>query len=162
MKCIKWLDDNLEDFLMVLLLIGISVIMMLQVIMRYVFSSSMSWPEEACRYCWIVTTCLSIGYCTKKKCALRVEVLLDLLPGIGKKIVNLLIDCIGILSYGFLAVESVGVLKGVVESGQKSTAMQMPLWILYLALMVGFVLATIRAVEQMAEDLRQKKEGDSV
>lgn len=44
MKCIKWLDDNLEDFLMVLLLIGISVIMMLQVIMRYVFSSSMSWP----------------------------------------------------------------------------------------------------------------------
>lgn len=109
MKCIKWLDDNLEDFLMVLLLIGISVIMMLQVIMRYVFSSSMSWPEEACRYCWIVTTCLSIGYCTKKKCALRVEVLLDLLPGIGKKIVNLLIDCIGILSYGFLAVESVGV-----------------------------------------------------
>lgn len=87
---------------------------------------------------------------------------MDLLPGIGKKIVNLLIDCIGILSYGFLAVESVGVLKGVVESGQKSTAMQMPLWILYLALMVGFVLATIRAVEQMAEDLRQKKEGDSV
>ena len=46
MKILKWLDENLEAFICGCLLSVLSVIMMLQVIMRYIFSTPLSWPEE--------------------------------------------------------------------------------------------------------------------
>jgi len=157
MKVVKWLDNNLEEFFMIIFLIMISVIMMLQVIMRYAFSSSLNWAEEACRHLWIATTCLSIGYCTKKKSALRVDMIIEMLPGVLKKIMIVFIDLIGIAAYGYLFVESITTLKGTIASGQTSTALEMPMWILFLFLMIGFFLATVRAVEQLIERFTKKE-----
>ena len=52
-KVISWLDYNLEEVILLVLLGIISVTMMLQIIMRYLFSSPLSWVEELCRYCFV-------------------------------------------------------------------------------------------------------------
>ena len=44
-KFLKWLDEDLEESILMLLLIAISVVMMAQVVMRYCFRQSMSWPR---------------------------------------------------------------------------------------------------------------------
>lgn len=58
MKTLKFLDKHLEEFIMVLLLSSIVVIMLFQIIRRYIFNDSLSWSEEFCRYCFI-WMCLS-------------------------------------------------------------------------------------------------------
>ena len=59
MRIVKWLDDNLEEFFMIILLITLTCVMMLQVVMRYVFKTPLSWAEEACRYCFVYSVMLA-------------------------------------------------------------------------------------------------------
>lgn len=45
-KVLMWLDDNLEILLCGLLLTAITVVMSIQVIMRYLVGQALPWPEE--------------------------------------------------------------------------------------------------------------------
>ncbi len=60
-KTLSWLDNNLEEVILLVLLGALSLVMMVQVIMRYVFQSPMSWAEEFCRYCFVYSGLLSAG-----------------------------------------------------------------------------------------------------
>lgn len=149
MKVIRWLDENLEEFMMIILLVLIALIMMAQVIMRYIFNSSMSWPEECCRYLWIVTTCFSLGYVVKRNNALKVEVVMEILAKPVRKVVEFLIDVCMTLLHAYMTYYSYESMLSIQASGQLSPAMRMPMWILYFFLMVGFLLGTIRYVEHL-------------
>lgn len=59
MKAIKWLDENFEEFIMIIFLILLTCIMMLQVVMRYFFHNPLSWAEEACRYSFVYSVMLA-------------------------------------------------------------------------------------------------------
>lgn len=48
MKVIKFLDRRLEEVILVLLLSCIVVIMLCQIVCRYVLNDSLSWSEEFC------------------------------------------------------------------------------------------------------------------
>ena len=52
-KVLHWLDENLEEFLLVVFLIAMTLIMGIQVLSRYVFGQSLSWSEEITRYLFI-------------------------------------------------------------------------------------------------------------
>ena len=65
-KALQWLDENLEEVLLVIALAAMAVIMGIQVIARYIFGASLSWSEELTRYIFIWAGFLSVSYCTKK------------------------------------------------------------------------------------------------
>lgn len=52
-KIIHWLDDNIEEFLMLVFLGAMPLIMGIQVFSRYVLKMSLSWSEELTRYLFI-------------------------------------------------------------------------------------------------------------
>lgn len=62
-KALHWLNENLEEFLLVILLIGMTLIMGIQVLCRYAFGMSLSWSEELTRYLFIWCGFLSVSYC---------------------------------------------------------------------------------------------------
>ena len=66
MKIIRWLDDNLEEALLIALLVTMTLLMGLQVFSRYILNASLSWSEELTRYLFIWSGFLSISYCIKK------------------------------------------------------------------------------------------------
>ena len=154
MKVLKWLDENFEEYLMVFLLIAIAVIMMLQIVMRYIFSASLPWPEEAGRYLWIVTTCLSISYCIKKDCALRVDTLLQALPKKLQKILSFFINLVMLLIHGFMFYYSLITLKSIYAVNQVSPALMMPTWILYVGVALGFGLGTVRCIQVLVKEIK--------
>ena len=49
MKVLKWLDNNLEQAILLILLCGMTIVMGGQIIARYAFSASLSWSEEITR-----------------------------------------------------------------------------------------------------------------
>nr|WP_312579482.1 TRAP transporter small permease [Sedimentibacter sp.] len=157
MKILKWFDKNFEEFLMIILLIMISVILIVQVFMRYCIGESLAWAEEASRYCWIVTTFLSIGYCTKRNCALRVDIITGMLSAKLKKIVEVVVDLIGVVVYGFVFINSFLTIEKMMYTNQLSPALRMPLWILYISATICFGVATTRAVQNMYLNLTYKK-----
>ena len=64
-KVLHWLDENLEEFLLVVFLIAMTLIMGIQVLSRYVLGQSLSWSEEITRYLFIWSGFLSVSYCSK-------------------------------------------------------------------------------------------------
>ena len=43
MKVLKWLDNNLEQAILLILLCGMSIVILVQIIDRYAFSASLYW-----------------------------------------------------------------------------------------------------------------------
>ena len=81
MKTLKWLDEHLEEAILVVLLVLISCIELIQVIFRNLsFVDALTWPEEFCRFAWIWSVFISLPFTIRKASMLRVSVLVDMLP----------------------------------------------------------------------------------
>ena len=85
-KALQWLDENLEEVLLVIALAAMAVIMGIQVIARYIFGASLSWSEELTRYIFIWAGFLSVSYCTKKCISIKIEQFVAMFPKRGKAI----------------------------------------------------------------------------
>lgn len=52
-RVIAWLDLHLEETILIITGSLIGIVIMMQIIMRYVFRHALPWPEESCRFCYI-------------------------------------------------------------------------------------------------------------
>ena len=90
-KILHWLDENLEEFILVIFLIAMTLIMGIQIFCRYVLGMSLSWSEELTRYLFIWCGFLSVSYCSKKCLSIKIEQFVAIFPRRGKaifKVVN--------------------------------------------------------------------------
>lgn len=148
MKVLKWLDDHFEEIFLVIFLVLISCVSLIQVIWKKVpFLKALPWTNEFCCFMWIWTVFLSLPYTIRKGSMLRVSVLLDAMPQIVRKTINVLVDLITMACMGLMTVHSTSVISSIIESGETSAAMQWPMWIVYIMMFVGFLLATLRAFQ---------------
>lgn len=147
-KILHWLDEYLEEFLMVVFLIGMTVIMGIQVLSRYVLGISLSWSEEITRYLFIWSAFLSVSYCTKKCISIKIDQFIQMFPKRGKamfKVLNLTVEFIFfvyLIPYAFLY------LKATVESGQVSPACGIPMYYVQSAPLICFSLTAFRIVQR--------------
>ena len=70
-KILHYLDEYLEEFLMVISLIAMTLIMGIQVFSRYILGMSLSWSEEITRYLFIWSAFLSVRLCTENAYLLK-------------------------------------------------------------------------------------------
>ncbi|MCD7952117.1 MAG: TRAP transporter small permease [Synergistaceae bacterium] len=151
MKVIRWLDKHFEETVLIVLMIGISCTMFLQVIMRYVFNMPLTWPEELSRYMLIWTVFFSMSYTIYMRNMLRVDVLAEFLP---EKVRQALEICIQFLSLGIYSVftyYSLIVYRSLVVSGRVSPALRIPMYLVYSALCIGFFLSVVRTIQLIVE-----------
>ena len=149
MKAVKWLDERFEETLLVLLLVLISCVELIQVIIRNVpWIPALTWAEEFCRFCWIWSVFLSLPYTVRKASMLRVNVLMDAMPRKVKNTVNIIVDIVVAATMGLLGVHSVSVIQRIMKSGETSSAMQWPMWMVYIIMLIGFFLAVLRGIQQ--------------
>ncbi len=146
MKVVKWFDEHFEETLLVIFLILISFVSLLQIIARKFFGS-LPWPEEFDRYCWIWTVFISLPYTIRKGNMLRVNVLVDLLPSKVRNAINLVVDAIIGTVMFLLLRSSFTVIQNAINSQRKSPAMQLPMYVVYLCLVVGFGLGLVRSIQ---------------
>ena len=98
---IKWLDENLEEALLAMLLCGMALVMGIQVFSRYALGSSLSWSEELTRYMFIWSAFLSISYCTKRCISIKIEQFIHLFSEKNQAVLKLINHTIelGLFSY---------------------------------------------------------------
>lgn len=154
MKIIRWLNDHLEEYVLSGLLVVIASVMMLQVIMRYVFNNSLSWAEEASRYAFIWSALISIGYSIKERNILRVDTLIEALPRPLRNLMTNLGNLTVVAFFGYLSISAVPAVQRVMRSSQTSPALKVHMGWIYLAAILGFFLATFRAVQRLRADFK--------
>lgn len=158
-KILKWLDQYFEEVIMVILLVVISFVMFAQIIARYVFNNSMSWPEEFCRYCYVWTVFLSISYTIARGSMLRVTVVMDLFPTKIQNAIRILCDLIMLAMFWVFFRHAVGVVGHIKNVTREiSSAMRIPMWLIYMSVLVGFALSLLRTIQALIRDIRRFNE----
>ena len=146
---LHWLNQHFEEFIMTILLFLITSIISYSVIMRYVFNDSPSWAEEITRFFFIWSAFLSIGLCIKLQSSIRIDILLTALSPKGSaallSAVNIFIICV--MAYWLKG--ALSVTKTLIDNGQTSPALLVPMWMVYGSSVVGFTLAIIRSAQQL-------------
>lgn len=149
MNALKWLDENFEKFILGILLTLMILIMGIQVTARYVFNSSLTWSEELTRYLFVWSAFLSLPYTIKTNIALKIDQLFTVLPAGVKKALWALGYILMFVFFIFMFKNSIGVVQSSINSGQKSPALGLPMYLIQLSSLVGFGLAIIRTLQAL-------------
>lgn len=147
-KVLRWLDQNLEEFLLVLFLAAMAVIMGIQVLARYVLGMSLSWSEEVARYLFVWSGFLSISYCTKKCVSIKIEQFVASFPKRWQAALKVINHTIELVLFLYLLPFAWNYFYSAVISGQKSPALGLPMYLVQAAPMTGFVLCAFRVVQR--------------
>ena len=147
-KVWTYLEENLEEILMVILLAAFSLVMFAQVIARNIFNHGFTWAEEVCRYLFVYSGMLSAGYCIRKGLAIRVDAVYNFFPKPVKIVIDLFAKVLTILVYAYIAYKSIGLIRSTTTI---SSAMQLPMKYVYAAIPLGMGLGTVRGVQDLVK-----------
>jgi TRAP-type C4-dicarboxylate transport system permease small subunit len=151
----KKLDDHFEEALIVLLMAAMTVLIVVQIFMRYVVQESLTWSEELARYIFVWATYLGVAYGVKKNAHICVEAATMYLPERIKAGVYLLAQFVFLLFAALVVKEGFVLSMKIFKFGQSSAALGMPMGVIYLAPTVGFALVFIRLIQNIVAGFRR-------
>lgn len=142
-----------EDTFITTLLLSSSLILFVNVVARYVFNTGIVWAEELVRYeiIWMVFVGGSVA--VRKGIHIGVEVLLKVLPRRAEQALRVTVGLICVAFCLVLLIYSVELAQQTRSFGQRTSAMQMPFWIVQLAIPVGAGLMLIRFSQELWRDV---------
>lgn len=159
-KALKWLNEYLEITLCVILMSAMTLIIFIQVIMRYIFSNSLSWSEELARYLFIWLIYLGISYGCKIMKHIKIDAVLKLFPRGVRPFIMIVGDLIFLGFAIYVMVTGFQLTMLQIQLTKTSPAMRLPLQYVYSAPMIGFALAAFRELQTLAYRIQAIKKGE--
>lgn len=147
-RVLCWLNENLEEFLMVVFLGAMTLIMGVQVFSRYVLGTSLSWSEELTRYIFIWAGFLSVSYCTKKCISIKIEQFVAVFPRRGKAAFKMVNHTFELILFLYLLPFAWRFFLSAIHSGQTSPALNLPMYYVQAAPLFSFVLVAFRVAQR--------------
>ena len=146
---IKTFVNNFEEYFIVWTLALMTILIFIQVVMRYVFANSLSWSEEMARYLFLWCSWIGASYAVKERSHFRVEMFANMIKGQARKYYELLILIIWFLFSLVMTWYGTELLLFIHESGQFSSGMQIPMTIPYASVPAGCGLMCVRLLIEM-------------
>lgn len=137
-KCLSMI----ENAVIILGLSAMFLILLAQVIMRYVFSRPLTWSEEAARFIFVYVSFIGISYAYRQKGHIRMEVVVNLFPQAVRRGLEVLINLGTIALFCYMIPFSFRFIG--IQAGVKGTATHIPMSIVYTALPLGMALSCVR------------------
>ena len=150
----KFLDNHLEEVLMVFLLSLMSVLIGTQVFMRYVMNDSLTWSEELARYAFIWATYIGVACGVKRNAHVCVEAIVTKLPVLYQRYAAILAHLLFIVFALMVVKEGYALTLRILSFGQTSSAMGIPMGWVYLAPTVGFGLVVLRLLQRIIIEIK--------
>lgn len=153
-EILKNLDAYFAGFMFAITL----VIVVVNVFMRYFVGHVISWGEEVATSCFVYTVYVGAAWCLRTRQHMGVDLLVDKLPPLPRKLVHLLTDLIVLalncyvtmLSYQFTVSSKIKTMPVLKISS---------VW-LNAALIVGFGLMAVYSLVNCIKDVRAITAGD--
>ncbi|SFG12548.1 TRAP-type C4-dicarboxylate transport system, small permease component [Desulfotomaculum arcticum] len=141
--------NSLEEYILVFSLAFTVFLIFIQIVMRYVFHHSLSWSEELARYVFLWQIWLGASFAVKEHRHLRIEAIKNVLSPKAQKYFELITLVIWFGFSLFLAFKGAELTMILLQRGQVSPAMRLPMAYAYASVPVGCGLMAIRLIEEM-------------
>lgn len=161
-KLIKFLN-SLDDIVMkversilssIMMIISFAVI--LQVISRYVFNSSIIGLGEVAKFGIVWITFLGTSLCTRLGSHISMTAVIEKVPPKIKKIMITVISIVSSVFTFYLAILSYRLVRSLINFGTVSPTLRFPLWILYSIAPIAFFTTSIYYFRIFIKNLRNK------
>lgn len=147
--------ENFEEYILIASFCFVVPLLFLQIVMRYVFSNSISWSEELARYIFLWQIWLGASYAVRKQKHIRIDVIKSKLSTKNTLILEMVVTIIWIAFCGFLAWKGGELTAKILRLKQYSPALHLPMGIPYLSVPVGAGLMVIHLFEYLAVLIKQ-------
>ena len=160
LKIYRWLDDNLEKYIIIVAFAFCAGIIAVEVFRRFVLNEQAPWSTYIPAYLFLWLTWLGCAYCVKLRNHLSFGEVRDRLPRTVQYIL-MQVDYLLFAIFGGLAIYyslDLVALHFNIESIVPGTD-DLPSWIFYTATPVGWSLLLWRVIQNAVEDYRDFRSG---
>ena len=154
MRKLDHILDHIEEILSIVVFSAMCLVVLWAVVCRYVLHLPFPIGEELARYLMIYGIFIGVSIGVRRCSHLGVEVLTNFLPGGAAHVVDILSQLLSLVLYIAFFWFSVLLTRNIYQNGQTSAAMQIPMWLAYLALPIGFGLSIIRCLQMTVKTVR--------
>ena len=157
-KILKFYDKAEEYFLVGSLVLTVAIVF-LQVVMRYAFNASLSWSEELTRYIfiWQIWLGASIGFRERKH--IKVEITKMFFGPKTISVLEMLADLIWMAANIYFVYGGTMLVSNLMKNQSVSTALMLPLWIVYATLPFSSAVLVIRQLFALGNDIKNLRVG---
>lgn len=157
MKKLDNILSKIEQYFIGILILIITMILFINVVLRY-FNMSFEWAEEFARYGIVWVTFIGASVCIYKGAHIGVDALLSFLSNRGKKVLTLITIILAVIFTAFFTLQSLNLTLKVLETGQVSSTIEVSMAYIYGAMPVGGALMLIRYIQQLIKTINCLKE----
>lgn len=122
------------------------LVVLYNIVMRYILKLPNNWGEETARYLFIVLSFAACSLCVREGSHLGVTVIHDKLTGKAQRVMEFVVDIISFATYVSLVFIMSSYVAVAVKSGQVTPSLRIPFYYLYAALEVSFIMCVIRSI----------------
>ncbi len=158
---LSYIDENLEKPLMIFGLLGSILLIVYQSLGRYIFSQFFPdihipiWTEELARFLFILATYSAIPLTIRSRSNIRVDIIYDKLSPRVQGITWIIVDIAFIIMATAIFMTSLDYLELQFKRKQLTAALQIPYYIPYAILPIGFGLMTIRLIQDIIRQIKE-------
>lgn len=136
--------NQIEEAVIALLLVGITLLVFFEVVLRFVFNTGLTWGQEATLYlaAWFVL--FGVSYGLKVGAHIGVDAFVRLFPPLGQRLLSILAILLS-LGYCSLFVYGAWVYLGKMKRiGIELEDIPIQTWVAQSILLIGLVMLSIR------------------
>ena len=137
-----------------------AIVLFANVVLRFFFNGGWPWAEEYARYAIIWVTFAGCGVAVRMDAHMRILALHEIMNARVKRITELLVNLISLAFMLFLVVVGSRWTYQTFLTGQCSTALLWPKWVIYISVPLGGLLSALRIVQAMTRQVRQILHGE--
>ncbi|EGL81747.1 Tripartite ATP-independent periplasmic transporter DctQ component [Caldalkalibacillus thermarum TA2.A1] len=152
---VRMVNNGIKYFLILLLAVLI-VVVMLQVIFRFVIHQPLAWTEELARYCLVWLTFLGAAYAMSARAHVGVEFLINLVPlGVRKGMV-LLAALVSLIFFLIIIGQGYELMQRSMT--QLTPVLRLPMGIVYSVIPLSGLIFVMNLFHVTLEEMRKKEE----
>ncbi|MDO7787593.1 TRAP transporter small permease [Desulforamulus aquiferis] len=152
MRIFKLVVNNIEEIIASVLFCTVITLLFIQVIARYVFGTGIAWSEELLRFAFLTMVYFAAALGAKQGAHFRVTLLVNILPGKFKKVLEIIQYVISFAFNGFVIYLGFKVIYEMKDFPQISPILSWDMRYVYAMVPIAFVFVTVRMFIRMLTD----------
>lgn len=141
----KWIN-RIEEAFVGICLLAVTIVLFVNIVLRFGFSANTNWAEEVIRYGMIWITFIGAAICFRRGLHVGIDFFLDYLSKKWGAIIALVVNLFSIVFMAFIFYYSIELVKFSIDSGQITPSLQIKMFYIYLAIPIGALLSLIHLV----------------
>ncbi|AOY75277.1 TRAP transporter small permease [Clostridium formicaceticum] len=148
--------SKFEEFVLSFAIIAMAILLIVNVFMRTVMNSSITFTEEVAQALLVLVSFFGLGYCARTGRHITMSILFDLVSNKYKKIAMIIISFVSSAAMIYLGTLAYRYVLSVKNLGRVTPALQIPMYLIYAVVPLGFFLAAIEYLRTFLFNIKEK------